>query len=65
VDTELNVILNTGMMGVVPAWKLSDLLRRDEIVAAKRRAEDEYISKHGLPTTSMAVAEKKDKSDDS
>lgn len=64
VDTGLKVTLNTGMMGVVPAWKLSDLLRRDDIVAAKRRAEDEYISKHGLPTTSLA-ARNADKTDTS
>lgn len=54
VDTGLNVTMNTGMMGVVPAWKLSDLLRKDEIMAAKRQAEEQYISKHGLPTTSLA-----------
>jgi hypothetical protein len=48
VSTGLNVAMNTGMMGVVPAWKLSDLLRRDEIVAAKKQAEDEYVRKHGL-----------------
>jgi hypothetical protein len=61
VTTGLNVQLNTGMMGVVPAWKLADLLRRDEIVAAKKQAEDEYIRKHGLPTTSLAASEKSDK----
>jgi hypothetical protein len=54
VNAGLKVKLNTGMMGVVPAWKLADLLRRDEIVAAKRQAEDEHIRKHGLPTTSLA-----------
>jgi hypothetical protein len=65
VNTGLHVTMNTGMMGVVPAWKLSDLLRRDEIMAAKKQVEDAYVRKHGLPTTSLAVlsSENVDKSD--
>ena len=43
VDTGLNVKLNTGMMGVVPAWKLDDLLRRGDIVAAKKHLEEKYV----------------------
>jgi hypothetical protein len=63
VDSSLNIIMNTGMMGVVPAWKLSDLLRMEDIVAAKRQAEDEYIRKHGLTTASLAVVKNTDESD--
>jgi hypothetical protein len=58
VDMGLKVRLNTGMMVVVPAWKLDDLLRRDDIVAARRQIEDKYIRDHGLPTTSLSAAEK-------
>jgi len=54
VDTGLNVKLNTGMMGVVPAWKLMELLMRDDIVAAREIIEDRYIKEHGLPTTSLS-----------
>jgi hypothetical protein len=57
------VRLNTGLMGVVPAWKLADLLRDDKVMAAKKRAEDEYIRKHGLPTTALANARNTDVSE--
>jgi hypothetical protein len=45
VDTGLHVLLNTGMMGVVPAWKLEDLLRSDFVVEHKRKTEEEYLKK--------------------
>ena len=44
VGTGLNVKLNTGMMGVVPAWKLTELLMRDDLVAARKTVEDKYVS---------------------
>jgi hypothetical protein len=47
VDTGLQVRTNTGMMGVVPAWKLAELLRRPDILAHKKKAEEEYIKEHG------------------
>jgi hypothetical protein len=37
------------MMGVVPAWKLGDLLRNAILVEHRKRVEEKYISKHGLP----------------
>ncbi len=55
VGTGLNVKLNTGMMGVVPAWKLTELLMRDDLVAARKTVEDKYVSEHGLPTTELAT----------
>jgi hypothetical protein len=63
VDTGLNVTLNTGMMGVVPAWKLDDLLRREDIVAAKRRLEEKYVKEHGLPTSVLTDAKNAQQSD--
>jgi len=42
VDTGLQVRLNTGMMGVVPAWKLGDLFRSDPLMEHKRKTEEEY-----------------------
>ena len=45
-DTGLKVHLNTGMMGVVPAWKLGDLLRSDILVEHRKKVEEKYSSKH-------------------
>jgi hypothetical protein len=60
VDTGLKVRLNTGMMGVVPAWKLGDLLRSDVLMEHRRKTEEEYIKKHGLPKTSLAESPESD-----
>jgi hypothetical protein len=46
IDTGLQVRLNTGMMGVVPAWKLGDLLRSDFLVEHRRKTEEESVRKH-------------------
>jgi hypothetical protein len=51
--TGLRVHLNTGMMAVVPAWKLGDLLRSEALREHKRKVEEKYISEHGLPKTSV------------
>lgn len=59
-DTGLKVRLNTGMMGVVPAWKLGDLLRSDVLMEHRRKTEEEYIKKHGLPKTSLAESPESD-----
>jgi hypothetical protein len=56
VDTGLQVHLNTGMMGVVPAWKLAELLKSDILMEHRKQAEDKYVSEHGLPKTSLANA---------
>ncbi len=42
------VKLNTGIMNVVPAWKLWALLQ-SEPLAAKRKAADEIALKNGMP----------------
>jgi len=63
VPNGMKVRLNTGMMGVVPAWKLAELLGRDDLVAARRKAEEEYINKHGLPTTSLTSSSERDPSE--
>jgi hypothetical protein len=62
VQTGLKVRLNTGMMGVVPVWKLAELLMRDDMVASRRAIEDRYISERGLPTTALSDTGNADKS---
>ena len=59
-DTGLQVRLNTGMMGVVPAWKLGDLLRSDFVREHKRKTEEGYVAKHGLPKSSLGDAQESD-----
>jgi hypothetical protein len=63
VNTGLQVRLNTGMMGVVPAWKLGDLLRSEGMREHRRKAEEKYIEKHGLPKTSLSVSSERPASD--
>ena len=46
----LHVNTNTGMMGVIPAWRLSRLLDDDGLVAERRRY-DEEIAKGDFPRT--------------
>jgi hypothetical protein len=46
VNTGEQVRLNTGMMAVVPAWKLGDLLRSDALREHKRKTEEKYINEH-------------------
>lgn len=60
IDTGLQVRLNTGMMGVVPAWKLGDLMRSDFVMKHKRKIEEEYVAKHGLPKSSLADSNESD-----
>jgi hypothetical protein len=43
-ETRTKIRVNTGMMGVVPAWILHDLLMRPDIVQHRIEAEDHYIS---------------------
>ena len=63
VNTGLQVRLNTGMMAVVPAWKLGDLLRSDALREHKRKVEEKYIIEHGLPKTSLAETPPETESD--
>jgi hypothetical protein len=46
-ETKTKVRVNTGMMGVVPAWILHDLLMRPDIVQHRTEAEDHYIQSTG------------------
>ena len=36
---------NTGMMGVIPAWKLWDLLDAPDVVEERKNADDEYAKR--------------------
>jgi hypothetical protein len=47
VDTKLQVRQNTGMMGVVPAWKLEELLYREDLVNHRTVTEEEYKRRGG------------------
>jgi hypothetical protein len=47
---DAKVRVNTGMMGVVPAWKLYELLMRPDMVKKRATDEDEYKKR---PSTSV------------
>jgi hypothetical protein len=49
------VRVNTGMMGVVPAWKLYDLLMRPDMVAKRTADEDLFLSSTKPSTTGLSV----------
>ncbi|MGY8635820.1 hypothetical protein RAD15_25450 [Bradyrhizobium sp. 14AA] len=42
-EAKTKVRVNTGMMGVVPAWVLNDLLMRPDIVQRRTEAEERHI----------------------
>lgn len=46
-ESRTKVRVNTGMMGVVPAWILHDLLMRPDLVQQRTQAEDRYIALTG------------------
>jgi hypothetical protein len=52
-DLKYKVPINTGMMGVVPAWKLAELLHSPELRQKRERIEDEFIRVHGPSTTEL------------
>jgi hypothetical protein len=39
--------VNTGMSGVVPAWRLAELLNSAVLVMQRHHAEEEYLRQHG------------------
>jgi len=41
---------NTGMAGVVPAWKIADILNSEKLVAM-RRSQDEMLAKQEREST--------------
>jgi hypothetical protein len=45
----LRVGSNTGMMGVVPAWKLEDIFQLPDVQAWFRAAEEAELRKRGAP----------------
>jgi hypothetical protein len=50
------VKMNTGMMGVIPSWKLTEILELPHTKKFIARAEDETIKKEGLPSVEPDVA---------
>ena len=48
-DNGHHVTANTGMMGIVPAWKLIDLLMEPEMVEHRRKEEEKEIEKRKAP----------------
>lgn len=55
------VALNSGMAGVVPAWKLTELLAEDDLVEGRREAEENWRRDRGdepAPQLDEATAEK-------
>lgn len=52
----MKVGLNSGMMGVVPAWKLIDMLKHPKAIAGRRRREKEVLG-DGPPIASSDSAE--------
>jgi hypothetical protein len=50
------VRVNTGMMGVVPAWHLHDLLMRPDIAAMRKASEDKYLAMRPLSTSALTGA---------
>ncbi|MEA2363917.1 MAG: hypothetical protein QOD71_3062 [Thermoleophilaceae bacterium] len=41
------VALNSGMAGVIPAWKLTELLEDDELARDRKQGEDDWRKQHG------------------
>ncbi|MCE0764828.1 serine protease [Pseudonocardia kujensis] len=42
-QSEKDLVVNSGMMLVVPAWKIADLLNQDVFVEERRRTEAKYV----------------------
>jgi hypothetical protein len=55
----IQVEVNTGMMGVVPAWKLQEMLDMPEVKDHMKRAEEAHHKTVGKPSTGLAVASSK------
>jgi hypothetical protein len=53
VDEQWVVPSNSGQTGVVPAWKLQELLNQKELVTARKRSEDEF--KKGIADSSFVL----------
>lgn len=64
VDTKLKVCVNTGMMGVVPAWKLEELLNRSDMTKLRKQAVEQYLRYQPLPTTALTSSDNPQISDD-
>jgi len=43
------VPLNTGVAGVIPAWKLLELLEIDSLKKGMKQAEDDFIARRAVP----------------
>src|SRR5215469_951530 len=58
VATGYQVGMNSGMMGVVPAWKLREMLEHPEMVERRRKREDDVLGK-APPISSFDSAPRK------
>jgi hypothetical protein len=54
----IRVPTNTGMMAVVPAWKLRELLMVDKLKAARRADEELEIARRNAPKVSLDASDK-------
>lgn len=57
------VQINTGMMGVVPAWKLKELLDCDELKEHRAAIEEAVLSKKNITTAALDSSAPKKKLD--
>ncbi|MGB7556008.1 MAG: trypsin-like peptidase domain-containing protein [Candidatus Korobacteraceae bacterium] len=49
---------NTGMAGVIPAWKIAEVLEYDELVAARKKQLQEFEQRNRRPEASLDSAER-------
>lgn len=57
---DLRVFVNSGMMGVVPAWKVKELLQQNEVIKQRKEAEAEYsrrVSERAAAGSSAAAGD--------
>lgn len=47
---------NSGIMNVVPAWKLAELLQEPELVQMRQEQEQEWVREHGESTSVLDTA---------
>jgi Trypsin-like peptidase domain len=53
---KLAVRQTTGMAGVVPAWKLTELLEEDEVVQMRKEGEERWVDQFGHPDSTLPGA---------
>ncbi len=58
IDGEYYVEENTGMAGVIPAWKIADVINCEEFMAARKQEAAEHRARHTSSGVSLDVAER-------